>query len=80
MPLLSSPDTIGGVLPEGLPLSVVGIAATVLIGVIYTIISRERPLTGFPIVSLGGETPKKSWVSRGRELISHVGEKGMLHI
>ncbi|KAI1849674.1 hypothetical protein JX265_008011 [Neoarthrinium moseri] len=75
MQILESLGTIRGALPEGLPLSVVGIAATVLIGVIYSIITQERPFAGFPLASIDGKSPKKSWLFHGRQVIAEAADK-----
>lgn len=70
MSINASLDGLRNVLPEGLPLSLVGIAATILIGIIYSVMTQERPLAGFPLVSLDGKSPKKSWLFHGRDLVA----------
>ncbi|ETS75628.1 hypothetical protein PFICI_12572 [Pestalotiopsis fici W106-1] len=63
-------DALRDALPEDLPLSIVGIIATVLIGVVYSYISQERPLAGFPLATVEGKGPKKSWLFHGRQLVA----------
>lgn len=68
-------DALRDALPEGLPLSLVGIAATIIIGVLYSVVTQERPLAGFPLASLEGKGPKKSWLFHGRQLVSEGTQK-----
>ncbi|KAK8050132.1 ent-kaurene oxidase [Apiospora phragmitis] len=44
------------ILPDGLPLSLVGVVATVVIGIIYSVLAKERPLAGFPWPSSKAKT------------------------
>lgn len=67
MPIIASTMEVGRLLPEGLPWSVIGIVVTVVVGVVYTVVSRERPLTGFPLATLEGQSPRKSWLQHGRQ-------------
>ncbi|KAK6216114.1 hypothetical protein LQW54_003890 [Pestalotiopsis sp. IQ-011] len=62
-------DALRDALPENLPLSLVGIVATVLIGIVYSFITQERPLAGFPLATTDGKGPKKSWLFNGRQLV-----------
>jgi hypothetical protein len=63
-------DVLRDALPEGLPLSIVGVVATVLIGIVYSYLSQERPLAGFPLATVEGKGPKKSWLFHGRQLVA----------
>jgi hypothetical protein len=65
-------DAIRGVLPSGLPVSVVGIIATILVGVVYSMLAQERPLAGFPLASVAGKSPRKSWLFHGRQLVTEA--------
>ena len=80
MPIIASTMEVGRLISEGLPWSIIGIVATVVVGVIYTVISRERPLTGFPLATLEGQSPRKSWLQHGRktmlEALSKVQQAG----
>lgn len=58
---------VGRLIPEGLPWSMVGIVVTVIVGVVYTVVSREQPLAGFPMATLEGQSPRKSWLQHGRQ-------------
>lgn len=80
MPIIASTMEVGRLIPEGLPWSIIGIVVTVVVGVIYTVVSRERPLAGFPLATLEGQSPKKSWLQHGRqtmlEALSKVQQAG----
>ncbi|KAK7970137.1 hypothetical protein PG996_001428 [Apiospora saccharicola] len=60
------------IIPNGLPLSLVGIVATVVIGIIYSILAKERPLAGFPLAAIDGQSPKKSWIFHGPQTITEA--------
>jgi hypothetical protein len=75
MAILETADVLRGYLPEGLPLSVIGVVATVLIGIIYSVVTQERPLAGFPMAALDGKSPKKSWLFHGRETVAEAVKK-----
>jgi len=55
--------------PEGLSFSVLAILVTILSTLIYSILTRERPLSGFPLVAIKGKSPKESWLYHARQLI-----------
>ncbi|KAL7624096.1 hypothetical protein AAE478_005653 [Parahypoxylon ruwenzoriense] len=63
-------EAIHRVLPEGLPVSLQVVIATLVLGVIYSLITADRPFAGFPVVALEGKSPKKSWLWHGRESIA----------
>jgi hypothetical protein len=75
MSIVTGLDAIRDALPEGLPLSLVGIAATIVIGILYSIITQERPLAGFPLASIDGMGPKKSWLFQGKQLVAEGSKK-----
>ncbi|KAI0098329.1 cytochrome P450 [Hypoxylon sp. NC0597] len=58
------------VVPEGLPVSLQVVAATLVLGIIYSIITADRPFAGFPVVSVNGLSPRKSWIWHGREALA----------
>ena len=68
-------DALRDALPNGLPLSVLSIVTTLLLGIVYTVLTQEKPLAGFPLASLEGKGPKKSWLWHGSQLIQEFSEK-----
>ncbi|ORY63215.1 cytochrome P450 [Pseudomassariella vexata] len=74
MPTLTNLE-LTSLLPEELPVSVVGIIATVVIGIIYSVLMKERPLAGFPLVVVEGQTPRNSWLYHARRLIIEAQKK-----
>ncbi|KAK6842934.1 ent-kaurene oxidase [Apiospora arundinis] len=60
------------IIPDGLPLSLVGVIATVVIGIIYSVLAKERPLAGFPLAAIQGQSPKKSWLFHGPQTITEA--------
>ena len=66
-------EALQRVLPTGLPVSIQVVAATLVLGIIYSIVTADRPFTGFPVVSLDGKSPVKSWMWQGKETL----EEGM---
>ena len=56
-------------LPSGVPLSLQVILGTVVLGAIYSILTKDRPIKGFPIITIDGLGPKSSWVWHGRRVI-----------
>lgn len=75
MAIVESLDAVRGMLPENIPLTLIGVGATVLIGIIYSVVAQERPLAGFPMASLDGKSPKKSWLFHGREVVAEAVKK-----
>ncbi|KAI0025227.1 cytochrome P450 [Xylariomycetidae sp. FL0641] len=63
-------DAIQSALPEGFPVSLQVIAGTLLLGIIYSFITSDRPFTGFPIIAVEGQSPKKTWLWHGRQAIA----------
>lgn len=60
-------DTIQRLLPQGLPVSLQVVAATLLLGFIYSIITKERPFSAFPVIALDGKSARKTWLFNGRK-------------
>lgn len=75
MSILTKFHALRDMLPSGLPVSVLGVIATVLIGVIYSIATQERALAGFPMATVEGKGPKKSWLWHGRQLVTEALQK-----
>jgi hypothetical protein len=65
MPTLPTWD-LPAILPKGLPLSLVGVVATIMLGIAYSVIAKERPLAGFPMYKKDGKDPKSSYLWHGR--------------
>lgn len=63
-------EAITRIVPNGFPISLQVVAATLLLGFVYSIVTKDRPLPGFPIASLDGMSPKKSYTHHGREVIT----------
>lgn len=62
-------------LPEGIPVSVQAVLATIVLGTIYSVVTKDRPFSGIPLISLDGKSAKKSWLWNGREVIKAGQEK-----
>ncbi|KAK8055710.1 hypothetical protein PG993_000937 [Apiospora rasikravindrae] len=71
MPFVSDLQ-FASIVPDGLPLSLVGIVATVVIGIIYSVLTKERPLAGFPLAAIEGQSPKKSWLFHGPQTLNEA--------
>lgn len=63
-------DTLQRLLPQGFPVSLQVIAATLVLGLIYSLITKDRPFAGFPIISLDGESPRKTWMFHGEKALA----------
>ncbi|KAI0885396.1 cytochrome P450 [Annulohypoxylon maeteangense] len=62
-------EVLQRVLPTGLPVSIQVIAATIVLGIVYSLVTAERPFTGFPVVSFDGKSPAESWMFHGKETL-----------
>ncbi|KAI1456218.1 cytochrome P450 [Annulohypoxylon moriforme] len=62
-------EALQRVLPEGLPVSIQVVIATLVLGVIYSLVTADRPFTGFPVVSIDGQSPVKSWIWHGKQTL-----------
>ncbi|KAI1506360.1 cytochrome P450 [Biscogniauxia marginata] len=62
-------EALHRVLPEGLPVSLQVVAATIVLGVIYSLITADRPFTGIPVLHVDGESDRKSWMFNGHETL-----------
>ncbi|KAI0385624.1 cytochrome P450 [Hypomontagnella monticulosa] len=63
-------EALQRVLPEGLPVSIQVVLATLVVGVVYSLVTAERPFAGFPVITVDGKSPMKSWLWHGREAIA----------
>lgn len=62
-------EAIRNLVPEGLPMSLQVIGATLLLGIIYSYITTERPSPNFPLISVRGLSPRKSFGLHIREVV-----------
>ncbi|KAI1339931.1 cytochrome P450 [Xylariaceae sp. FL0016] len=63
-------ESLRHILPEGLPVSLQVVVASLIFGFVYSYISAERPLAGFPVIDVDNQGPKKTWLWHGRQAIS----------
>ncbi|KAI0202679.1 cytochrome P450 [Astrocystis sublimbata] len=63
-------DTIRSFVPTGLPISAQLAGVVVLLGIIWSLITKNRPLSAFPLISVRGLGPRKSWMSHGTEVLN----------
>ncbi|KAI2463503.1 cytochrome P450 [Annulohypoxylon bovei var. microspora] len=63
-------EALHHVLPEGLPVSIQVVIVTLVLGVVYSLVTADRPFTGFPVLSVDGKTPQKSWMFHGKETLA----------
>ncbi|RWA15034.1 hypothetical protein EKO27_g73 [Xylaria grammica] len=62
-------ETIRNFVPQGLPVSVQVIGATVLLSIVYSFFTKNRPWPAFPVISVRGLGPRKSWMFHGQEVL-----------
>ncbi|GAP88592.1 putative cytochrome p450 protein [Rosellinia necatrix] len=65
-------ESIRNLMPEGLPMSLQVVGATVLLGVVYTLYTmrQQRAWPAFPLISVRGKGPRKSWMLHGKEVLN----------
>ncbi|OTB03468.1 hypothetical protein M426DRAFT_321828 [Hypoxylon sp. CI-4A] len=63
-------EALQRLIPRGLPVSLQVVAATLVFGILYSIITADRPFAGFTIVAVDGKSPTKSWIWYGKETIN----------
>lgn len=63
-------EAIQRVLPDGLPVSIQVVIATLVLGVVWSLVTAERPFAGFPVITVDGQSPTKTWLWHGREAIA----------
>lgn len=57
-------------LPEGVPVSLQVVIATAILGCVYSVLTKDRPLAGFSLIALDGKGPKSSWMWHGKDVIN----------
>ncbi|KAI8634414.1 cytochrome P450 [Xylariaceae sp. FL1651] len=62
-------EAIRTIMPGGLPVSLQVIGATIFISILYSYITKARPLAAFPLISVRGLGPRKSWMFHGSEVL-----------
>ncbi|KAI0536033.1 cytochrome P450 [Xylaria digitata] len=62
-------EAIRNFVPEGLPVSVQVIGATILLSIIYSFFTKNGPWPAFPLISVRGLGPRKSWMHHGQEVL-----------
>ena len=62
-------EALQRLVPHGLPVSLQVIAVTLLLGFLYSYITKDRPFAGFPIAALDGKSPKETWTWNGRRVV-----------
>lgn len=63
-------EAIQRILPEGLPVSIQVVIATLFLGLVYSLITAERPFAGFPVITVDGKSPTRTWMWHGKEAIT----------
>ncbi|KAJ2983042.1 hypothetical protein NUW58_g6322 [Xylaria curta] len=62
-------EAIRNLAPEGLPVSLQVVGATVLLGIIYSLFVKDKLWSGFPIITARGLGPRKSWMLHAGEVL-----------
>ncbi|KAI0425343.1 cytochrome P450 [Xylaria sp. FL1042] len=62
-------EAIRKFVPEGLPVSVQVIGVTILLSIAWSYITQSKPWPAFPLISVRGLAPRKSWMSYGSEVL-----------
>ncbi|KAI0131024.1 cytochrome P450 [Daldinia grandis] len=60
-------EAIQHLLPQGLPVSLQVVIATLVLGFIYSLVTAERPFAGFPVITVDGQSPTKTWLWHGKK-------------
>ncbi|KAI1106342.1 cytochrome P450 [Jackrogersella minutella] len=63
-------EAIQRLIPEGLPVSVQMVIVALVLSTIYSLITADRPFPGFPVISVDGQNPRKSWTWNGRKALA----------
>ncbi|KAI0544219.1 cytochrome P450 [Xylaria curta] len=63
-------EAIRNIMPEGLPMSVQVIGATILLTIVWSLFTRYQPWPAFPLISVRGLAPRKSWMFHGSEVLN----------
>ncbi|KAI0406366.1 cytochrome P450 [Xylaria palmicola] len=63
-------EAIRNLLPEGLPLSLQIVGVTILLGIAWSLYTAQRPFPGFPLITVRGLGPRKSWMYHANEVLA----------
>ncbi|KAI2783258.1 cytochrome P450 [Daldinia loculata] len=63
-------EAIQHLLPQGLPVSLQVVIATLVLGFIYSLVTADRPFAGFPVITVDGQSPTKTWLWHGRKAVA----------
>lgn len=63
-------EAIQNILPKGLPVTVQIIIATILLSLVYSFLTKNRPWSNFPLIKVRGLGPRKSWLAHGDEVLT----------
>ncbi|KAI1174554.1 cytochrome P450 [Nemania sp. FL0916] len=63
-------EALLNLVPKGLPLSVQVIGLTIIISIVYAQVTKARPWPAFPLISVHGLGPRKSWLLHAREVMA----------
>jgi hypothetical protein len=63
-------EAISRLVPEGFPVSLQVVAGTLILGIVYSLITKDRPFAGFPIITLDGKSAKQTWLFNGKRAIA----------
>ncbi|KAI0113556.1 cytochrome P450 [Nemania sp. FL0031] len=62
-------EAIRNLTPQGLPTSLQVIGVTILLSIVFSILTKDRPWSGFPLISVRGLSPRKSYLNHGNEVL-----------
>ncbi|KAI0451879.1 cytochrome P450 [Xylaria acuta] len=63
-------EAIRKIVPEGLPMSVQVIGATILFSIVWVLFTKHRSWPAFPVITVRGFGPRKSWMFHASEVLS----------
>ncbi|KAI1129820.1 cytochrome P450 [Nemania abortiva] len=63
-------EAIRNFMPQGLPSSLQVIGATIVLSIVYSLLTKDRPWSAFPLISVRGLSPRKSWLIHGNEVLA----------
>jgi hypothetical protein len=62
-------EAIRNLAPQGLPVTLQVIGATILLSIAYSFFTKDRPWPAFPLITVRGLGAKKSWMVYGHEVL-----------
>ncbi|KAI2642346.1 cytochrome P450 [Xylaria nigripes] len=62
-------ETVQNFVPEGLPVSIQFIGVTILLSIVYSYFTKTRPSPAFPLISVRGLGPRRSWMFHAVEVL-----------